>query len=809
MIGIEPIPSFRYAPTQKADGDKSDSDDELNAGQTFRLHPDAISYAPQSLQTLCKHIRSPSAHKSALLWAKLFVLLDSADQDPHFTHLREFFNARKGEETKRGDPPASPQSTTTHETDTRSELYCQSSFRSVHLPKRFQWTRRPSLPAAIQALRDRSSGSKDDEAPPVPSIPRIFRGASRSSRRGRSAVDEVPETDMHELWVSPAENEARCIHFSVRLDLHNAGLAPAVKTVSKHHGGKGERNAKLGSIQNLEIGTPPHDAFIHRPSVSTSGEERSLYRSQSRSIMQRFLRRRDSTDEVESAWQPQEYVYDPQNDAAIDSDDEYDHRHSDPHSESIRNRDRRRFRNESMGSIAARSQLQDLARVDEDMLCASTEFVSLGMQSSHVDQGWPYSIQEGEDFLSLFREAADSILLGQFVNEAEHTGEADPLPATILYAMSVAFGWEGMMHLCYGPDSLAAREQSFAALGRAADIHSTMQRKYDAVLSWRSTIAPYDNETNDAPSDTLPHSHDSFHFPADLDETNSNDPRSSVLDGGASSVGNAADPENVRIARHILDRTWHDWQLLFESILGWTSEYEGTRIRNGLAPEFGFQEANTIKPIAPPGRARHDSRFLPSACVEADALHSTHGFRRMAGIPAALRLGPTNEEHYDYRWSRIKLVSAQVETPLLQSSASLQFFTHQLSAAHWITENAWELQYLNQCIFQSTMIEERFPPPSSAVVRSLNVYKPQPGKPDLSISCPYPNTHGAWNATEWKQWLGLLREGHVITPAIAWQAWWTLIVILNGGDRSGKNYDLQVKGPHEHFENLDASCVYI
>ena len=49
----------------------------------------------------------------------------------------------------------------------------------------------------------------------------------------------------------------------------------------------------------------------------------------------------------------------------------------------------------------------------------------------------------------------------------------------------------------------------------------------------------------------------------------------------------------------------------------------------------------------------------------------------------------------------------------------------------------------------------------------------------------------------------------MIVPAVDWQAWWVLIAVLNGADRSGRWYDLQVKTPQDTFENLEHTSVYI
>lgn len=76
--------------------------------------------------------------------------------------------------------------------------------------------------------------------------------------------------------------------------------------------------------------------------------------------------------------------------------------------------------------------------------------------------------------------------------------------------------------------------------------------------------------------------------------------------------------------------------------------------------------------------------------------------------------------------------------------------------------------------------------------------------------CPMPTPDGAWTSRSWRVWLAGVHEGQILVPAVAWQAWWTLIAILNGADRSGRSYDLQVKSFEEPFAALtDPKSVYI
>ncbi|PWN51065.1 hypothetical protein IE53DRAFT_368369 [Violaceomyces palustris] len=199
-------------------------------------------------------------------------------------------------------------------------------------------------------------------------------------------------------------------------------------------------------------------------------------------------------------------------------------------------------------------------------------------------------------------------------------------------------------------------------------------------------------------------------------------------------------------------------------------------------------------------------------CVKKDALNRAHGFRRRAGIPEGLPVGPDGEEFADYRWSRERLRVKHFATALTIGTDSLSHYLSQLSTSSWVHRSAWELDYLEMCVFKSPLVADRFPSPGESVVPSARSYRaPEDGSSiDRTKLCPFPTEDGEWDATAWKEWLSSIKEGDIIVPAVAWQAWWTLISVLNGADRSGRTYDLQVKTLDEPFEALtDLSAVYI
>lgn len=313
-------------------------------------------------------------------------------------------------------------------------------------------------------------------------------------------------------------------------------------------------------------------------------------------------------------------------------------------------------------------------------------------------------------------------------------------------------------------------------------------------------------------------------------------------------------------------RTWQHWQELFKSIKGWVDEYEQTRVRSGLAREIGLDQLVEQTPSvggtaggetsitlsaptlieAPNEQAESSDLHIPltigsppalhtevlkvardrvdastlskvlgtslsiSPCVLADATNRAHGFRRRAGIPEGLPLGPEDEETVDYSWSRKKLSVEHFATALTVSCDSALHYFGQLSTSNWLFRSAWELDYLEMCVFKSPLVAERFPPPGAAVVPASQSYRAAEGTKDRARLCPNPDETGAWNPDTWKRWLASIREGDIIVPAVAWQAWWTLISVLNGADRTGRCYDLQVKTPEEPFEALtDLNAVFL
>ena len=54
-----------------------------------------------------------------------------------------------------------------------------------------------------------------------------------------------------------------------------------------------------------------------------------------------------------------------------------------------------------------------------------------------------------------------------------------------------------------------------------------------------------------------------------------------------------------------------------------------------------------------------------------------------------------------------------------------------------------------------------------------------------------------------------LQDGQVIVPAVSWQGWWTLLAVLNGADRSGREFDLQVRAPGDPVHPEEFGSIYL
>ena len=673
---LESLPTLHYSLVPSEHDESSDSEDELNAGQGMRLLPQLVASERQPWPVIMRNITSETFMESVDQWSKLLVLLDAADPDPHFAGLRRFFDTRLakvlqeaprspeealfssmtlGESGRNGSPaPPEPEAT-------GAPVERRGSFTPARLQKHFQWTRRPSLPAAMHAR------PQDTDVPPVPQSRSILGSMRRSSRRSDGDSGAI-NTDMYELWVASAHDEAnaRCVRFNVRLDLHAVRLAPSPSMTDPKNDARAKRAPSLEftPVVRDDTNTPPTGAPSTVESLASDEVSGSASR---RSFVHRILDRglRKSSVSGAPAASSQAWMrnhdhldpYGPENAEAIDSDDEVDHRRE----------DRPAFgpRRSSSGSNAARSlgthaMPSDLGRVEEDSLLEPSEYTS-GLRSvmheskaaaSLSDSDVP-GVSDGEDFLALLRRASATVLRSG-MQSSWNRGADDALPSILSYAMAQAFGWEGVQHLCYGAGSFCAQEQVFAPLGRAADINSSIKKKHDAVLSWRSNVQAGGEEFAGFPSvpdqDVLtPRLGDEPDSPVEMRSTVSNNETQSEPNTDSA----------PRLARNVLGRSWSDWHALFSSIFGWVSEYETTRIRSGLAHEMGRENPQNVV-----GVSRRTGRAQPSPCIEADALNGAHGFQRLPGIPEALRHGPQGEEHRDFRWARSRLRSSHVHTPI-------------------------------------------------------------------------------------------------------------------------------------------------
>ncbi|WFD33180.1 hypothetical protein MSPP1_004238 [Malassezia sp. CBS 17886] len=786
---LEPLPQLKYVHVPIAEDAESDSDDELYVGQGVRLEPRLSSYACAPLASAMSLATASDVQEAATVWAQLLVLLDTADASPHFAHLRHFFDARLNDESE--PPPVGEPAVEDLEGSVASASLATSgggglggagdgtapenagverrgSFMSAsRIARRPQWMRRPSLPATV------TGRVQSEHVPPVPSIPRSLLGSLRRSSRRVKTGPECLATDAYELWLQEgrdrdgdgglaardggagggerSDTSPRCIRFPVRLDLHAVSLAAA-----PHHWERRRPGESAGAVP------VPEPAHMRRASMVASEDACGTTSSPRSSFMHRMLRR-SARRGGGSAAGPSVHAYDPANADAVDSDDE-----DAPatQGDSDRGEDR-----------AAPSTSSGLHRSDVAGVAAHPEL-------GRVDEEAPGRRRPPDDLLPLLRRAA------AFTGGAQRAwGAEDPLSTVLARALALAFGWEGVMHLCYGAGSSCAQQNTYSALGRAADLDSQRRRRYDAVLSWRTHVQPYDGDDG---AQEMPE--------ADDDAASLPTRRSS----GSDDQGEEAPAARRPLAHHTRMRSWHDWEQLFTSMLGWISEYETARIQYGLAHEEGFACVHADGGTG----ARTATSPAASPSVVADAVDARHGFYRHVGVPPALR-AEDGTEHHDYRWARERLLSSHVVTPAVISTAALQFVFHQLATSRWVYESAWELQYLDDCVFQSSVVRERFPPPGEQMVTTKPAYRPAPHEPDRSKPCPYPDTSGAWDGEAWRTWLSAVQEGDVIVPAVSAQAWWTLIAVLNGADRSGRWYNLRLKSSDETFADIDNSAVYM
>lgn len=680
---LEPLADLRYVSV--ADNSGYDSDCSLSVGAGVRLEPQFTKYQPQTLAQVLRFASEPRTAIAAAAWARVLRAIDAADDDAHFANIRAFLDARARDAHSENDSQQSP-------TAQRS------------LSRAFQWLPRKS------------------------SYPQLRR--SEASADGEHSL--CPES--FELGV-----ESRTVHFNVRLDLHNANLAP-----------------------------PPRPSEFPTASAEDEGESRTQSAPSRRSsLIKRMLdrgSRRRSSQASRSAASSRSWIanHDPGDPAYSEAVDDEEHELP---------AQVRRMSITSMGRSGT-SGTPDLGRVDENA-------------------------PEAVDILALVRSACaatygDALELPQ--------GDSDPLPTIIAAAFAHAFGWEGVMHLCYGTGSpVAGDEGAFEQLGRTVDRDAMLREKYAAVFSWRDGVQSA-LQSDDAPD--APHN-------GDADETCSLPSRSSFAADVSENFSEGAD-----IAENTFQRSWSDWEEVLTSLVWWTIEYETGRVRGALAHEHGCEEAMKHTPAHAHVHTRAGIAALrsgtvptPSPAVVHDALNGRYGFARIPGIPTTLRHAAG--EYHDFAWARTKLRGSHIRTHLTAAVASLQYLVCQMRLPR-VKQSPWELIYLDVCVFDSNIMHTRFPPPGTLAVPPAASYQPASGDLDRRKPCPLPDAAGAWHALQWKAWLGTLHGGDIITPVVSWQAWWTLIATLNGADRTGRWFNLQVKDPSEPYADLqDMSSVYI
>lgn len=439
------------------------------------------------------------------------------------------------------------------------------------------------------------------------------------------------------------------------------------------------------------------------------------------------------------------------------------------------------------------------------------------------------------------------------------SGSVDPLPISIACALSEGLGWNGIMDLCYGKGSRSERSGSYQPLGRAAELDRKQEADKSRVQDWAQGVAgnstganrseettqslPTNEEiiareklaslalTREASSDVVGPS-ESASVKGKKDQTNN-----------LTKIGNwlkkksgleEEDPEEsnqdqeIKLNTPFADsdaRSWQDWAELLRSISKWLVEYETTRVRNGMAGEYGHDiqqgkvsthvDSGFVESNFDSGKTKYVSRatYQVPRCVIKDALNKQNGFRRRHGIPEGLPLGPDGVEIGEYRWSRSRLSGNHFATATTLAANSLFHCLEQIASSDWTHTSAWELDYMEMCVFRSPIVARRFPAPGSKIVSNSQTFQPDEQDEEArkrAMPCPYPSSEGVWSSTVWRNWLSQVQNGNIIVPAVSWQAWWTLIAVLNGGDGSDRALDVQLKAESEPFSALDdLEAVYL
>ena len=241
----------------------------------MRLQPELTSCDAQPWPVIGRELQTESFQHAVACWAKIFVLLDAADPDAHFSALRRFFDARlpatdEGGRSSPVDERVLSMSPTRERNASGSGVERRSSFVAPHrFSRRMQWTRRPSLPA---------SGSARSPEASVPPLPRSLFGTVRRGSRRAAASETGTSTEMYDLWVAPPDDDhARCVPFSVRLDLHSVHLAPPPPGVRRKRGGSALVFTRIGGEEGEgSTSTPSHDEAPVLEAPAPSGPRRSF-----------------------------------------------------------------------------------------------------------------------------------------------------------------------------------------------------------------------------------------------------------------------------------------------------------------------------------------------------------------------------------------------------------------------------------------------------------------------------------------------------------------------------------------------------
>ena len=92
-LRLEPLPKLSYD-LVKRNQENNDARDAFDIGQGQRLKPRISTFSPTTFDHVKEFLSDSRLCECVRTWSEIFSILDAADDDPHFSKLRHFFDAR-------------------------------------------------------------------------------------------------------------------------------------------------------------------------------------------------------------------------------------------------------------------------------------------------------------------------------------------------------------------------------------------------------------------------------------------------------------------------------------------------------------------------------------------------------------------------------------------------------------------------------------------------------------------------------------------------------------------------------------------